>query len=705
MKNQDYDGYFGTHCKPDGKIMKDFDFDISLNDIGSADTADPISSFINAMADKGFVCNGLTAPTGDTVHRFNRKGNGGEKNCYAVLFNDGVFAGGYGDFATGEYHKWCAVNRDTLDFLTILKIDKRIEQAKIQREQHHEDKKKIMTKVATSKIENLNPAKNDHPYLTRKKIKSYGLLQDGELLYIPAYNQDGQIQTHQTIDPTGKKRFLKGASKKGSFYPIGETTNTVYLCEGYATGATVHHITGKQVFVAFDSGNMIHVAAYLKIKGKIVTVIADNDQWKETNTGIETAKEIKKKYGFSYILPVFDDLGLSLPTDFNDIGATAPAELKTQLLNNSHKLLSLLRETADYLNVTPPEPEQIITGFFGKGDKVQIVAPSKARKSFFAVQLGLCLATGTDFLGLKVPKRRKVLAVQYEIKEDYFHGRCYVSGKSMGIGPGYLRGWHQTINARGHDIDISDIAELIQHEKPDVVIFDPLYKMMDGGENAVEDMRPILKQFDALCEHLNVTIIIVHHDTKGDPSQRSIIDRGAGSGVLARDYDAKITITPQDDYGPYTIEMSCRNYDPQIAPLDSFVAEWEDGIYIRTDDPVPNMSTKDRPKKLSLDDKIDSIMISFESMNTNGLMPYPMFKELMKSCHIGMNGYSDMVSILEEKELLFKSLKTPPENGKQGKYRVGYQKEIEALDAEIMKYNASPKDKKQGTFEYFDRLL
>ena len=69
--------------------------------------------------------------------------------------------------------------------------------------------------------------------------------------------------------PAGSRKLEKefwpaGLAKKGHFHLIGMPTSIVLVAEGYATGATLHEATGLPVAIAFDAGNLRHVAAALR---------------------------------------------------------------------------------------------------------------------------------------------------------------------------------------------------------------------------------------------------------------------------------------------------------------------------------------------------------------------------------------------------------------------------------------------------------
>jgi putative DNA primase/helicase len=77
-----------------------------------------------------------------------------------------------------------------------------------------------------------------------------------------------------------REEVFPNSKTKGCFYTIGTETDLLLLCEGYATGASIHMATGEQVVVCFSSGNLPDVAAVLREKhpSKEIIVCADNDE-------------------------------------------------------------------------------------------------------------------------------------------------------------------------------------------------------------------------------------------------------------------------------------------------------------------------------------------------------------------------------------------------------------------------------------------
>lgn len=226
----------------------------------------------------------------------------------------------------------------------------------------------------------------------------------------------------------------------------------------------------------------------------------------------------------------------------------------------------------DLIHTMPPPVDDIIESVIGTGDKLAIIAPSKSRKSFFAMQMALAVSTGTPLLKWNT-KIKKVMLVQMEIRDHYMHRRIHTMAKAMNVNP---QGMLHIINGRGKNITIEGIINKA-NELGDMglIILDPVYKMMKGQENDARDMAELVAGFDEIAEATKATIAYIHHDAKGRAGDRDTRDRGSGSNVIGRDYDSCITLTAHaEEDGAQIIEVAFRNHAFQ----EPFAVRW-DGYY------------------------------------------------------------------------------------------------------------------------------
>jgi putative DNA primase/helicase len=275
---------------------------------------DPEKAFSAYMAEKGF--DDIEVIANDEIHRF-----GDNKHGWYIMFPDGPCpAGAFGSFKTGEKYKWSAKNQSEMTPAERLTFNNQMAEAKKKREAEQARRNEAARKKAVREWDAASPAPQDHPYLQTKGVLSYGLKvnQTGQLV-VPIRDNDGVVWSLQTIDQNGVKLFLPGGAKKGSYFTIGGGDN-LYICEGYATGASLHEATGATVIIAFDSGNLKPVAQNIKAKyaDRQIAICGDNDQWADGNPGVTKAKEAAAQIGARVVIPQFRDLSTE-PTDFNDL--------------------------------------------------------------------------------------------------------------------------------------------------------------------------------------------------------------------------------------------------------------------------------------------------------------------------------------------------------------------------------------------------
>lgn len=164
---------------------------------------------------------------------------------------------------------------------------------------------------------------DEHPYLSAKGVRAHGLrVQGGSSLLIPMRDTEGRLYSLQSINPAGLKLFMDGGRIKGCFHAIGRPSGALVVCEGYATGATIHEDTGNAVAVAFNRGNLLPVATALRAKYPCITlVLAADDDWQtEGNPGLTAATEAARAVGGLLAVPDFTGLVRGdKDTDFNDL--------------------------------------------------------------------------------------------------------------------------------------------------------------------------------------------------------------------------------------------------------------------------------------------------------------------------------------------------------------------------------------------------
>lgn len=271
------------------------------------------------MHDAGVAPPDRLVPDG-VMHRFHVKGDrSGSVNGWYLLHLDGRAAGAFGSWKTGVQRKWSAPSyrantpervRDTAC------IDAARTTADVARRREHEQRARDAQREWSRTV----APDPSHPYLVTKGVRPHNLRQRGACLIVPLFDVYGLLWNIQRIMPDGTKRFRPGRAG-GLFSPIGDTTNPAQLliCEGWATGATLHEATRHPVLCAMNAGNLLVVAQFARRawRDAELVICADNDRQTAGNPGVMKATEAAKATGARLVVPEFP--GSAPGTDFNDL--------------------------------------------------------------------------------------------------------------------------------------------------------------------------------------------------------------------------------------------------------------------------------------------------------------------------------------------------------------------------------------------------
>ena len=239
----------------------------------------------------------------------------GRKAAVSARLYDDEGGGYLHDWRTGEKFYWFS-DQGTLSSNDYAKRKQESERLK----QAHDDKQRIAYANASRQAKYLFSkaleASESHPYLVRKKVKPYGIkVLDGCLL-IPVYSVLGDFQSIQFIDAIGEKKFLKGGQMQGGCHFIGEFRQgkPIYICEGYATAASVYKDIQCLTIVAFNAGNLIKVANELRKQLPEVQIVIAGDS---DSVGREYAEKASQAVNGSTLIPEFGTNPKGF-TDWND---------------------------------------------------------------------------------------------------------------------------------------------------------------------------------------------------------------------------------------------------------------------------------------------------------------------------------------------------------------------------------------------------
>jgi putative DNA primase/helicase len=233
------------------------------------------------------------------IHRFKVDGSRKKNGWYWFVERNGQYFGVYGDWASGHTVK---LGADTREFRE-LRQEKRV--AAVDESVRAADKANAeWGRLALT---------GSSEYLKRKGIPGLGVRFGADFIAVPMFRK-GELVGLQKIYDDGRKRFTFGCAKKGAYMRIFGMTPAV-VCEGYATGVSIHVATGFEVIVAFDAGNLLPVAQTAREDNPAgpILIAGDNDHGTAGNPGRTAAEIAGAAINARWCVPYGID-----GTDFND---------------------------------------------------------------------------------------------------------------------------------------------------------------------------------------------------------------------------------------------------------------------------------------------------------------------------------------------------------------------------------------------------
>jgi putative DNA primase/helicase len=319
----------------------------------------------------------------------------GNKYGFYVWHSDGIPSGAYGHWATdkSDWQTYCAVDLKEISAAEYAEHQRRLNTARIARE----SEARMVREHAAAKADEIwgeSTPCTEHPYLTRKQVKPYGVRVYHGRLVVPLRDAEGKIHSLEFIDDAGAKMFLAGARKAGCWCMLGEPAEVICIAEGYATAASVHEAIGHAVAVAFDCGNLLPVARALREKcptAKIV-VCADDDIATKGNPGLTAAEKAAKEVGGVVAVPEF----LKRPDGASDFNDMRVSEGVASVMDCINAVLSLDDGPIDAEDLFPMVMQEILdrksgksksTLSFGIGSVDRLT--NKMRRGYVTIMAGL----------------------------------------------------------------------------------------------------------------------------------------------------------------------------------------------------------------------------------------------------------------------------------------------------------------------------
>lgn len=440
---------------------------------------------------------------------------------------------------------------------------------------------KTAAKIATQMWNEAIPAEpGEHLYLIKKQVQPHGLRVLRDELLVPYYDEQGKISTVQRIWPDGRKQLHKNGRIQGCCHIIPPTdnnntnyANAIYICEGWATGATINELTGCKVLVVYSCGNIKAVAESWRKNhpGSHVIIAADNDHRTKENPGLKAAQEAAGAINASVVIPEGEG------TDFNDMVVSGHSGRATEILTGR-------RHTSSFGEIMSEKYKQIrwiVNGIIPEGLTILAGRP-KFGKSWLMLGLAFAVSKGelawnygktqkADVLYLALEDSERRIqdrgAIMYpELAKEEFPRNLFIETNIPAtLNNGFIE-WLQN--------------ELDYNPNIGLVIVDTLQKIRPAG-NGKQNLYQVEYEDFGKLQKLAITrgvgIIGVHHTRKRSTKGEIInpMDEISGSSGIQGVADTIVVCMRNDEHGEMFVTGREVNECRYPLTMNKLYMQWE----------------------------------------------------------------------------------------------------------------------------------
>ena len=368
------------------------------------------------------------------------------------------------------------------------------------------------------------------------------------------FDSKGKTYKQYRVDENGRRHAsMTGANIVPYNLPevdfARKTGRTVFLCEGEKAADALKSL-GVVATCTHNGASNFPEDVVKHLVGLTIAIVPDNDTvgWEYARKAVAALKSVTKsirvvdlhldeikedayefvhKYGGDKDKLV--DLTKATQAVISELDVTTPARLnnssETPVIEELELPQAPLQREGFKLEAwdsIEDEPvEWLINGVIPQKSFVALYAPPASFKSFIALDIAECIATGRAFLGNQITRQGAVLYIAGE-----GHGgigsriKALKTHHSTPVGaPVYFL--RRQVNLRSSKTDLQDLVAAIDDLKAineinfELIIIDTLARAFGGGnENASEDMGAFITAAGAIQGRYECGLLVVHHAGK-----------------------------------------------------------------------------------------------------------------------------------------------------------------------------------------------
>lgn len=496
--------------------------------------SNPLQTFQDILNDKGLVPSEILAD--GKLRRCPTTGKPHKQNGAYIAHLDSPATLWWCNWESGEQGTFTEAAERPLSPAEREVLQRRQNAMRRQREAECAQRREAAAQQARSILDTASPCSPEHVYLRRKGIPALGNVRQDRngMLLIPVRDHSGNVQSLQYIAQDGTKRFLVGGKVQGGHFIIpGKPEKPLVLCEGYATGASIHLACEWTVYVAFSANNLPVVANIVRrmFPDASIMVCGDNDE-----TGRSKGQEAAQAAQARLVLPTFTT---GAGKDFNDLHQIEGLqEVRRQLeaseqAGNSPALVSL--DMGEFLSMSIPERGYLLSPVLPVQGIGILYAPRGIGKTFAALSVAVAVASGGVVFNWRAPMPKRTLYVDGEMPATSMQSRLAALVSGMSVPPHTLKNM-ALITPDLQPCPMPDVSTASGQamlepflKGVDMVVLDNIATLCRTGKENESQSWQTMQAWLLELRRRGMTVLLIHHagksgDQRGTSAREDIMD-------------------------------------------------------------------------------------------------------------------------------------------------------------------------------------
>ena len=216
------------------------------------------------------------------------------------------------------------------------------------------------------------------------------------------------------------------------------------------------------------------------------------------------------------------------------MGGPPAHQVEAEITNPDRPAIPYIVTVGEFLAMDLPEPDWLVDSLLVDATVQLVIGPPKTFKTFFATEMHLAMASGTDAFGLYETKQRTTCYVQREVEASGWQRRLrrMILGRGLDIHDVEDR----LLLITGHRVRVDDpedmrrFTDALLTKYPDLglVTLDTFKKSHGANENDNTEMDAVMDTLLKIRDEFRVAVQLIHHNSKTvDPSSFEMAMRGA----------------------------------------------------------------------------------------------------------------------------------------------------------------------------------